>query len=260
MPPHAPSNRFMDRRAFCTTLLAGGAALSCGILDSVDPNPRRAQLSSRPSPPTGSIEPGFHALWSGPPVSFIVVPDTYEPSRPLPLVVALHGAGGTAQGPINLLGPYAQSDEFLLLVPESERPTWDVIQGGEYDRDIETIDRALRITFERCAVDPAKIFLEGFSDGASYALGVGLNNPALFRKLVAFSPGFIPPTSPQSAKPAVFVSHGTQDPVLPIDQTSRPIVSVLQANGYAVTFAEFDGGHTVPAAVARAAVDFMLQA
>jgi phospholipase/carboxylesterase len=249
----------MDRRAFCTTLLASGAALSCGILDSVDPDPRRARLTARPSPPTGSIEPGFHALWSGPPVSFLVVPDTYVPSRPLPLVVALHGAGGTAQGPIDLLGPYAQSDEFLLLVPESDRPTWDVIQGGEYDRDIATIDRALGIAFERCAVDSAKIFLEGFSDGASYALGVGLNNPELFRKLVAFSPGFIPPTNPPSVKPAVFVSHGTQDPVLPIDQTGRAIASALQASGFVVTFAEFAGGHTVPSTVARAAVDFMLQ-
>jgi predicted esterase len=250
----------MDRRAFCTTLLASGAALSCGITGSVDPDPRRARLTARPAPPTGSIEPGFRALWSGPPVSFIVVPDTYEPSRPLPLVVALHGAGGTAQGPIDLLAPYARSDEFLLVVPESERQTWDVIAGGEYDRDIETIDRTLRTTFERCAVDPTKIFLEGFSDGASYALGVGTTNPELFRKVVAFSPGFIPPVSTQAAKPAIFVSHGTQDQVLPIDQTGRAIASALQANGFAVTFEEFDGGHSVPPAVARAAVDFMLQA
>jgi predicted esterase len=249
----------MDRRAFCTTLLASGTALSCGITGSVDPDPRRARLTARPAPPTGSIEPGFRALWSGPPVSFIVVPDTYEPSRPLPLVVALHGAGGTAQGPIDLLAPYARSDEFLLVVPESERQTWDVIYGGEYDRDIETIDRALRTTFERCAVDPTKIFLEGFSDGASYALGVGITNPELFRKVVAFSPGFIPPVSPQAAKPAIFVSHGTQDQVLPIDRTGRPIVSALQEGGFSVSFVEFDGGHSVPAAVARSAVDFLLQ-
>ncbi len=46
------------------------------------------------------------------------------------------------------------------------------------------------------------------------------------------------------------VSHGTADPVLPIDACSRQLVPALVEAGYAVTYEEFDGGHTVPPVVA----------
>jgi phospholipase/carboxylesterase len=52
-------------------------------------------------------------------------------------------------------------------------------------------------------------------------------------------------------KPRVFVSHGTQDQVLPIDDTSRRIVPGLKARGYDVTYREFEGPHRVPPTIAR---------
>jgi phospholipase/carboxylesterase len=57
--------------------------------------------------------------------------------------------------------------------------------------------------------------VEGFSDGASYALSIGLTNGDLFTHVVAFSPGFASPVA-YTGKPPVFVSHGTHDEVLPI--------------------------------------------
>jgi predicted esterase len=104
------------------------------------------------------------------------------------------------------------------------------------------------------------VVLEGFSDGASYALGLGLANGDLFSRIVAFSPGFIPPGStPVTGLPEVFVSHGVQDPVLPIDGASRTIVPRLQNDGYPVTYVEFDGGHSVPAEVATQAVEWLVR-
>ena len=55
-------------------------------------------------------------------------------------------------------------------------------------------------------------------------------------------------------RPRCYVSHGTRDAVLPIDRCSRRIVPRLERAGYAVRYHEFDGPHTVPAAVAREAV------
>jgi phospholipase/carboxylesterase len=49
----------------------------------------------------------------------------------------------------------------------------------------------------------------------------------------------------------LFVSHGTRDEVLPIDRCSRLIVPRLQKSGYDVAFREFEGGHEVPAGIAR---------
>src|SRR3712207_7903759 len=57
----------------------------------------------------------------------------------------------------------------------------------------------------------------------------------LFRS--AFSPGFVP-GSARRGRPAVFVSHGDADDVLPVEQTSRRIVPALRHDGYDVTYRE----------------------
>jgi predicted esterase len=121
------------------------------------------------------------------------------------------------------------------------------------------IDRALQQTFERCAVDPERIAVEGFSDGASYALGLGLPNGDLFRRVMAFSPGMVPASeSPDTGKPRMFVSHGRQDPVLNIDRSSRVLVKGLKGDGFDVTFVEFDGVHTLPPEILSQAMDWWL--
>ena len=94
-------------------------------------------------------------------------------------MVMLHGAGGDARGGLKLLKPLADAAGLILLAPASRLPTWDVIFGG-YGPDIAFIDSALTQTFSRYAVDPAQIAVGGFSDGASYALSVGITNGDLF--------------------------------------------------------------------------------
>lgn len=129
---------------------------------------------------------------------------------------------------------------------------------GGFDPDIAFIDAALTVTFDRCVADPARVAVAGFSDGGSYALSIGLANGDLFPHVMAFSPGFVVPST-ERGEPRFFVSHGTQDAVLPIDHTSRRIVPDLRAAGYAVDYQEFDGGHTVPPEVARDAVSWFLE-
>ena len=86
--------------------------------------------------------------------------------------------------------------------------------------------------------------MAGFSDGASYALGVGLAFGARFSEIMAFSPGFVAQAGQSAGMPHIFVSHGRDDSVLPIARTSRRLVPALQAAGYSVHYEEFDGGHT----------------
>ncbi|MBT2546880.1 alpha/beta hydrolase [Arthrobacter sp. ISL-65] len=118
------------------------------------------------------------------------------------------------------------------------------------------INQALERIFHMVFVDPKRIAVGGFSDGASYALGLGLANGDLFSRVIAFSPGFVPP-APRYGKPRLFVSHGDGDTVLPIDRTSRRLVPLLRADGYDVTYREFPGGHTVLTAIAREAISWL---
>lgn len=248
----------VTRRRFCLGFGAALGALACGNDEPTEPNdPLIPRLGVRPARPASAITPGLYRLRERESSSLLLVPANYAPAITVPLVVALHGAGATAQGPVDFLGPYAESNGFIVLAPESAGGTWDGVEGV-YGPDLTTIDWALGLTFDRCAIDFSRICLEGFSDGASYALGVGITNPELFTRVVAFSPGFVTNSAQQPAKPRIFMSHGTRDGILPIETASRVIVPQLTAAGYDVTYREFDGTHMVPPEIAREAVAFIV--
>ena len=146
----------------------------------------------------------------------------------------------------------------MILAPDSRsRQTWDALLGG-FGPDLRFLETALRYTFDHCLIDSARLAVGGFSDGASYALGLGLGNGGLFGRIVAFSPGFIPQVT-MRGKTRVFISHGTRDQILDIDQTSRRIVPGLKARGYDVTYREFDGPHRVPPQIAHDAFEWMMK-
>jgi len=256
-----PDHFFWTRRGFLAALGAASVApLGCFGGEILESGGGSARLSSRPGTPTSTITPGTHPLGLGPETydGFLHVPASYVAGTAMPLVLALHGAGSRANAPLEFLRPYAESHGFLLVTVDSVGLTWDAITF-KYLSDVLFIDRALEHAFERCSVDPARVVVEGFSDGATYALGLGLANGDLFRRVVAFSPGgIIPSDDPNVGTPEFFLSHGRQDPILPIQDTSRRIVEQLRDDDYVVQYTEFDGGHEVPAAVAQAAAAWMV--
>lgn len=189
--------------------------------------------------------PGRHALGLRQERDGVVfIPRGLDPAKPAPLIVGLHGAGGIASQMLDLLAPAAEAHGMIVLAPESREPTWDVIRGG-YGPDVAFIDEALKRVFQMHPVDARRIAVSGFSDGASYALSLGIINGELFDHILAFSPGFLAPTQTADT-PKVFISHGVHDEVLPIGPCSRRIVPALETAGYDVEYREFDGGHVVP--------------
>ena len=187
--------------------------------------------------------------------ALIYVPAGYRADRPAPLVVMLHGAGGNPRRVLSYVTALADSTGVILLAPQSAGMTWDVIRG-RYGPDVAFIDRALAHVVTHYAVDTMRLAIGGFSDGATYALSVGITNGDLFTHVIAFSPGFMVPVAQRGA-PRLFVSHGTKDQILSIDACSRRIVRRVRDGGYDVTYREFEGGHTVPPAVAREAFTWL---
>jgi phospholipase/carboxylesterase len=213
----------------------------------------QARLESRPRPVGRDTCPdaGLHPLDLGPGVEAVLA----VPPRPSgPLVVFFHGAGGTAAQAIAAVGDPAADLGVLLLATSSVATTWDLLAGG-WGRDVAVLDAALEEVFGTCAV--SRVAFAGFSDGASYALSLGLGNGDLGEAVLAFSPGFVAPPAVQG-QPRVWISHGTGDRVLPIDPCGRRVARALSGEGYAVTFEEFDGGHVVPPGPAREAFAWWL--
>jgi phospholipase/carboxylesterase len=215
---------------------------------------RRGRLRARPvagadatAAPTGVRPLGLAAARDG----YLYVPTGYRAGRPAPLAVVLHGAGEDARDGLAQLRAQADEAGLILLSPASREYTWDLVVG-RYGPDVAAIDSALEQTFSRYAVDPARVAVAGYSDGASYALSLGVANGDLFTHIMAFSPGFMAPAV-QTGSPRIFVSHGTRDRWLPIERCSRRIVPQLERAGYEVRYREFEGGHVVPPEIGREA-------
>jgi predicted esterase len=212
-----------------------------------------SRLSARPSgdaathPATGTFELADGAL--------LRVPAAVETEEPCPLLVLFHGAGASAHASLALLGERVNDAKLILLAPQSAGSTWDLMERG-FGVDVQRLDRALTSVFATCRIDPPRVAFGGFSDGASYALSLGLDNGGLARHLVAFSPGFAAPVAPQG-RPRIFVTHGIDDALLPIDRCSRPLVRRLHEAGYNVHYEEFDGGHVVPPHAVRRALRWL---
>ena len=236
--------------------LMAGLTAAC-LNGSEEDEANDGRLTARPGAVTGTVQPGITGLnFGGFRDGVLLVPAGYTASQPVPLMVLLHGAGGLGSQVLQRFVELADELRVAVLAPDSRTSTWDRISTGSFRGDVTFINRALENVFSRVAVDPARIALGGFSDGASYALSLGLTNGDLFTRVVAFSPGFAAPNE-RFGMPPIFVSHGTGDQVLPIDATSRQIVPDLEDMGYGVRYREFNGGHTIPTAIAREGMEWL---
>jgi phospholipase/carboxylesterase len=241
----------MTRRRFATATGCAVAAIAFGGARSLSARTKDTgdgRLTARPRPATaGSLSSGPLGLGSGGRDGVIQMPSAL-PNGQVPLLLFLHGATQSGAGSLRRISAAADQAGVAVLAPDSRGTTWDAIRGGFGD-DVAFLNRALDQVFAHLPVDPARVAVGGFSDGASYALSLGLANGDLFPRVVAFSPGFVIPAETHG-RPRFFVSHGTSDQILPIDQCSRVIVPRLRTRGYDVTFREFDGRHEVPPDVA----------
>jgi phospholipase/carboxylesterase len=206
-------------------------------------NDHPGRLTARPKQASGATaRPGLRRFRIAPGREcYLLVPATYKESRPSPFILALHGAGGNSRGALRLFAQPARTTGAVLFAPQAAGSTWDLMRGG-FAADVDFLDRALESIFNRYAIDPERVVVGGFSDGASYALSLGIANGDLFRKIIALSPGFVAP-GPPHGRPKIFIAHGRDDQVLPFDSTSNRIVPVLRDYGYDVTFRVHPEGH-----------------
>jgi phospholipase/carboxylesterase len=182
-----------------------------------------------------------------------------QPSADLPLVLGLHGQGGSAEelGPaLALLAP----ERFRLVLPNGPIPVvnapwqaghaWYVI-GREQSASIAHA-RALILALTEAVeqrFDTARdqIFLLGFGQGAVIALDVGLRATEAYAGLIAisgylFAPETLGAALRVSRERRVLLLHGSYDDVMPVDG-GRLARDVLEAAGLEPEYHELPLGH-----------------
>jgi len=171
------------------------------------------------------------------------------------LMVVLHGLGDSMEG--------------FRWMPEGMRLPWlnyllvnapDDYYGGyswfDINNPVAGVERSRKLLFALLddlrarKFAPENITLGGFSQGCLMTLEVGLSYPHRLAGLVGISGWVLDPQKLIRELPAaglqqrVLMTHGTEDPLIPIAGV-RTQIPLLKAAGINVTWREFDKAHTI---------------
>jgi len=222
---------------------------------AADPQSRAGRTSAPPTRGGEDCRPGEHSLLLGGGRKALMRVSAGSRRGRKALILTLHGAGGGARDGLDAFRGAWDVPGVVMVAPAARGSTWSFLGGR--DVDVPGIERAVAQVLARCRIDRRLVAVGGFSDGASYALTLGLTNGDLFRAVIALSPGGAH-TDSRVGAPRVFVAHGTGDPVLPVEG-SDAIVRSLRNDGYRVTYRRFSGVHEVRPEIARASVRWFVR-
>ncbi|MBS7588938.1 esterase [Ancylobacter defluvii] len=211
------------------------------------------------APTKPPLPPGRHDLGLFDERDYVlIVPEGIDPARPTPFMSLFHGGGGSAEKILPIMRHHAEARGFLLLVPQSLFPTWDIVIAGN-GPDRERLDIGFAEVASRFTLDPGHFAFAGHSDGGSYSLSTGLSNGHLVSHILAFSAGFMTVLA-QEGEPKVFIAHGQNDTQTPIRTAGRSHAAKLRAAGYELTYVEHDGPHASQPPMVQLGVDYFLDA
>jgi phospholipase/carboxylesterase len=188
-----------------------------------------------------------------------VLPSSAPQGKQQPALILLHGRGTNED---DLLGLAEYLDPRFFVV--SARAPFRFQYGGfawyqilevgtpdaqQFDESYQRLSQFVQDVRAKYPVDPSKVFLLGFSMGSIMSLALSLTKPEMFRGVVAHS-GYIPENTSlqfrwdELAGLGLFVAHGTEDPVIPIEfgRRAHALLSKSQAD---FTYREYPIGHTI---------------
>lgn len=244
----------MDRRTF----LSLGSAGVVGLVGSARAAAGQAPAQA-PVPVAGDDIPigkSRLGIADGERDGTVYVPASYTAGVPMPLLVMLHGFRSTAEA-VRYTFPLAEEFGVIVLAPESRDITWGQEIAG-FDTDSRYIGMAVRWVADVLTIDRSRMVMGGVSDGANYALNMGLAYGDTFNHMMIFSAGTLAPYRRQG-KPHIFLAHGTNDQQMPIDRTGRKFAAQLKDEQYDVYYREYEGGHGAPLPVVREAFEWLMR-
>ena len=206
-------------------------------------------LALRVAPTDPGVEvtsgPGLITISNASTLGYLLLPDPIEPARAYPLLTVRHGAGRQDELLVRAYRDEPARRDALFFIPRSTRPTRDLIVGQDRP-DLDFLEQAYGEIYGRFRIDHGRQALIGYSDGASYALAVGLSNPKMFSAVMGWAAGFVvfdsAAIAPTDPRPRVLLEHGTHDPVFPFEEIAVRNCAILRRLGYEVELRVDQGG------------------
>jgi len=210
-----------------------------------------------PAPPDGTPRGFIHRERTQQRSDYtLYIPEDYSKNKPLPLILALHGGHGQGMEYVWTWLRPARSRGYAVLAPKSWSNTWDFDMPS---LDTGSVLRMLDEVTKEYAIDPARMYLTGLSDGATYGYIVGLEHNHLFRGMAPIA-GVLHPAVDQMLRAArgkdlpMLIVHGVHDFIFPV-AFARSCVTLLEGIGYNLTYKELpDWGHAYPYSINKSIV------
>lgn len=171
----------------------------------------------------------------------IFVPSGYDKSKPVPLVIALHGMGGDENSYLSMYGQGAFKIEaekrgYIVACPKGRKPASMYI--GDAEKDVMDVLAEVRRAYN---IDADRIYLTGHSMGGFGTWSVAMNHPEVFAALAPISGGATPANMSKIAHIPQIVVHGDNDPTVPVER-SRVMVEMGKKLGAEIKYIEVPGG------------------
>jgi len=153
------------------------------------------------------------------------VPDSYDPSSPVPLVISMHGFAEwpAHQMDISRWNDLADRHGFLVVYPAGTGfpPRWR-IRGDEGESalpmiDVEFVSDLIDTLAEEYNIDPAQVYANGLSNGGGMAEMLACTLSDRIAAIGGVSGAYLYPRNrcnPPRPVP-VIAFHGTADPIVP---------------------------------------------
>lgn len=205
-----------------------------------------ATALAAPTPSIAWNAPGDHVVHvtsSGQERDFVLhVPPGYEPGIPLPLVINLHGLGSNARQQERLSQMSVKADEegFIVVYPQATGApaAWHIGAGDQAFADAVFLRDLIDFLEERMSVDPARVYVTGFSNGGGMANRLGCLFADRIAAIAPVSGAYLLWQSCRTARPLpVLAFHGTADAIVPYDGDA--VLPAIPA--WAAAWAERDG-------------------
>ncbi|MBQ0025022.1 MAG: prolyl oligopeptidase family serine peptidase [Bacteroidales bacterium] len=154
---------------------------------------------------------------------FVVVPDSIAAERPL--VVLLHGYGGSARGYRPEMVDLARKEGFVLCIPQGFKDPsgecgWNVRypnQEGLGTDDVAFVSFLVRKMCRKYGLNRDNVFLTGMSNGGEMCYIMACERPEMFRAIASvagLTMNWLVEERPAPSKPVPFMEiHGTADRV-----------------------------------------------
>jgi polyhydroxybutyrate depolymerase len=142
------------------------------------------------------------------------VPPSYTGTKPMPVVIDLHGyeEGATIHTKMSALGPFGDTHGFVTITPEGSGTTVPFWNTDLHGRDIKFIGDLIDEVEKTLCVDQRRVFVTGLSNGAFMTSAVAC---AYSKRIAAAAPvaGIEDIAGCTFARPVpVIAFHGTADP------------------------------------------------